>query len=220
MLSGFLPQLIVGTVVTLKLAACAAIIGIVLGVLIALGELSRITPLRWLCTQFGIIIRGLPEILVLFLIYFGGTWILNQCLGPNTSLDSFVAGVIALALLFASYASQVIRGGLLAIPKGQIDAAHAFAFNNFQTFFYIIFPQLWRFILPGLGNLWFVLLKDTALVSLIGLAELLNTTQSAAEYTREPFTFYFTAAIIYLILTSVSQLVLNKITKYSYRYDS
>ncbi|MCW9053331.1 MAG: ABC transporter permease subunit, partial [Motiliproteus sp.] len=125
----------------------------------------------------------------------------------------FVAGVTALSIAFGAYATEVFRGAIQEIPKGQREAAIALGMSRFQTFRRIILPQVWRLALPGLGNLFLVLLKDTALVSVIGLNELMRQTVVAVGNTKEPFTFYFAAAMVYLLMTSISMLGLHFLEK-------
>lgn len=207
---GFFQQLAIGASVTLQLALCALILGLIFGLIGALAENSRISIIRAIATVFISGVRGLPELVVIFFVYFGGTLFFTKLVGHYVNVSSFIAGVLALALLFGSYASQTFRGSFLAVPKGQTEAARALGLNPLQIFLHIQLPQAWRHALPGLGNLWLVLLKDTALVSLIGLADLMNKAQIASSTTHKPFTFYLIAAVFYLFMTSISQLVLYK----------
>lgn len=215
MLDGFLTQLLIGTWVTIKLACSALVLGLISGIIGMLGENSKITYLRYLCIGFIGLLRGLPELLVLFFIYFGSGYLLSKLLGRYIEVTSFTAGTIALGLIFGAYASQVFRGAFLTIPKGQYEAAQALGIHPAQIFWRILLPQAWRYALPGLGNLWFVLLKDTALVSLIGLADLMNNAQIAASSTQKPFTFFLATACIYLILTTLSQYIFDYLSRRS-----
>jgi polar amino acid transport system permease protein len=122
-------------------------------------------------------------------------------------ISAFAAGVTALSIAFGAYATEVFRAALMELPRGQWESAYAMGMTRRQTFFCIILPQVWRLALPGLGNLFQVLLKDTALVSVVGLDELMRQAYVASGYTKEPFTFYLTAAFIYLGLTAVATLV-------------
>lgn len=209
MLHAYLLQLILGLGVTLKVAVYALIFGLILGLLGALCEFSKHTWIRYTFITFNTIIRGVPELLVLFFIYFGSAEVLNHLFNNQVAVSSFAAGVIALGLIFGAYASQTLRGAFLAVPTGQIEAAKALGLNRRQSFSLILLPQAWRHALPGLGNLWLVLLKDTALVSLIGLSDLMMRTQAAAVTTQQPFTFYLAAATIYLMITSISELLMT-----------
>jgi len=217
-LDGFLAQLLIGTGVTIKLAGCSLLLGLCLGLLGMIAEQSKIRLIRYLSHTIISLLRGLPELLVLFFIYFGSGFILTQLLGHYVEVTSFTAGVIGLGLIFAAYASQTFRGAFLAIPAGQTEAAKALGLSSLRIFGQILLPQALRHALPGLSNLWYVLLKDTALVSLIGLADLMNNAQIAASSTQKPFTYFALTGLIYLFLTSVSQYFLNRIIYFSNRH--
>ena len=210
--NGFLLQLFLGTLTTIKLALCATLLGLSVGLLGALLESIPFIWIRYPLISFIFIIRSLPELLVLFFIYFGVTAILSQLFTHYVDINPFIAGTIALGCIFGAYASQVFRGAFLAIDPGQIDAGAAIGFTPSQIFVRIKLPQAWRHALPGLSNLWLVLLKDTSIVSLIGLTDLMGQAKIAASTTHEAFTFYLTAAGIYLFITSLSQKILNFFT--------
>lgn len=214
-LAGFGQQLLLGAAMTLQLALAALIAGLVLGLFGAIGRLSAFAPARAIAGAYTTIVRGLPELLVVLIIYFGSSRLLSAAAAAFghdgfVELSPFAAGVIALGLTFGAYATEVFRGAILAIPKGQIEAAHAFGMGRWLTFRRIVLPQLWRIALPGLGNLFLVLLKDTSLVSVIGLEELMRKTQIAVGFTREPFTFYLSAAVLYLLMTVIAMAALHR----------
>lgn len=217
-IDGFLLQILLGTLVTIKLACAAAVFGMMVGLVGALLESIPILWLRYLAASIIFIVRGLPELLVLFFIYFGLAALLSQMLHHYVDISPFVAGVVALGLIFGSYASQVFRGAFLAIDPGQIAAGKAMGFSRSQIFLRIQLPQAWRHAIPGLGNLWLVLLKDTAIVTLIGLTDMMNRAKIAASTTHQPFTFYLIAALIYLIITSISQQIINLFNARANRY--
>jgi His/Glu/Gln/Arg/opine family amino acid ABC transporter permease subunit len=217
-IDGFFLQILAGVVITIKLACCAALVGMMIGLFGSLLESIRTPWLRYTAASFIFIIRGLPELLVLFFIYFGITAILSNLFHHYINISAFAAGVIALGLIFGAYASQVFRGAYLAVETGQIDAGRALGLDQRQIFIYIQLPQAWRHALPGLGNLWLVLLKDTAIVSLIGLSDIMNQAKIAASTTHQPFTFYLIAALMYLVITSLSQQVLNRLSIRANRY--
>lgn len=204
-LDGYLPQLLLGLLMTIKVALCALVFGLSMGFIGAIAESSKIKIWRSIFIVWHAIIRGVPELLIIFFIYFGAAEVINHFFGQSINVSSFWAGVIALGFIFGAYSSQTLRGAFLAIPPGQIEAAKALGLGRWQTFRLILLPQAWRHALPGLGNLWLVLLKDTALVSLIGLADIMMKAQGAAINTAKPFTFYLIAALAYLLLTSVSE---------------
>lgn len=217
-INGFILQLLSGTLITIKVAICSATIGMMIGLIAALFESLPVSLLRYPVTSIIFMIRGLPELLVLFFIYFGVAAILANVFHHYVDISSFVAGVTALSLIFGSYASQVFRGAFAAIDHGQIDAGRAMGFTRWQIFTRIEIPQAWRHALPGIGNLWLVLLKDTAIVMLIGLPDLMSEAKIAASTTHQPFTFYLIAAVIYLLITSLSQKIIQYFTIRANRY--
>ncbi|MCC3701092.1 arginine ABC transporter permease ArtQ [Rouxiella badensis] len=221
---------------TVGLAICALILGLFLAMLFAVWESSPWKPLSWLGTAWVTILRGLPEILVVLFIYFGSSQLLltlsdgfdlNLYLFQipvklpldNFEVSPFVCGVIALSLLYSAYASQTLRGALKAVPQGQWESGQALGMRKTAIFFRLIMPQMWRHALPGLGNQWLVLLKDTALVSLISVNDLMLQTKSIATRTQQPFTWYVTAAAIYLVVTLFSQFVIKRIELRTTRFE-
>ncbi len=207
-LHGFGPALAAGALMTVKLALSALCLGLVLGLLGALAKTSPFKPLRWIGGTYSTIVRGVPELLWVLFIYFGSVTLMSQLgelLGmPGLELSAFSAGVIALGLCFGAYATEVFRGALLAIPKGHREAGMALGLSKGRIFSRLVLPQMWRIALPGLGNLFMILMKDTALVSVIGLEEIMRQAQNGVTTTKEPFTFYLVAALIYLGLTIVA----------------
>lgn len=234
-------MLLDAALMTLGLAIVSLIGGLLLALLLSAAELSRYIWLRWPVATLTTFIRGLPEILVVLFIYFGSSQLLllladginlacatvlpgqSGCRAPwdYVEMSPFWCGVLALALLFASYATQTLRAALKAVPKGQRQAAQALGLPAGHIFLRIVLPQAWRHALPGLGNQWLVLLKDTALVSLIGVNDLMRQSQLAvASPSSEhgPFTWYAVAAGIYLVITLVSGRVLEYLRQRSFRY--
>lgn len=222
--------------ITVGLALCSLLLGLVLAMLFAVWESVRFRPLALLGTAQVTLLRGLPEILVVLFIYFGSSqlllWLsdgipLNlgfttltlQLNIDNFEVSPFLCGVLALALLYAAYGSQTLRGALKAVPQGQREAGMALGLSKTHIFFRLVMPQMWRHALPGLGNQWLVLLKDTALVSLISVNDLMLQTKSIATRTQEPFTWYCVAAAIYLLITLLSQSVLKHIESRTTRFE-
>lgn len=204
-LYGFGPALAAGTLMTVQLALSALCLGLVLGLLGALAKTSPYKPLQWLGGFYSTLVRGVPELLWVLLIYFGTVSLMSK-LGdllniPGLELSAFSAGVIALGLCFGAYATEVFRGAILAIPKGHREAGLALGLSKARIFSRLILPQMWRIALPGLGNLFMILMKDTALVSVIGLEEIMRHSQIAVTVSKQPFTFYMVAAFMYLGLT-------------------
>jgi His/Glu/Gln/Arg/opine family amino acid ABC transporter permease subunit len=207
---GFGPALAAGALMTVKLALSALCLGLVLGLLGALAKTSPYKSLQWLGGTYSTLVRGIPELLWVLLIYFG-TVNLMRSLGeafgkPDLELNAFAAGVIALGLCFGAYATEVFRGAILAIPKGHREAGMALGMSTSRIFIKLIMPQMWRIALPGLGNLFMILMKDTALVSVIGLEEIMRHSQIAVSFTKQAFTFYMVAAFMYLGLTALAMI--------------
>ncbi len=204
-LSGFGPALLEGTWMTIRLSLTSVLLGLLLGLLGASAKISERRSLRAAGGFYTSLVRGVPETLWVLMAYYGTTslmnWLGSYFGNPYLTLSPFVAGTIALGLCFGAYATEVFRGALLSIPPGQREAGLALGMSPLRIFWRITLPQLWRVALPGLGNLYMILLKDTALVSLISLEEVMRKAQVAANATKEPFTFYFMAALIYLALT-------------------
>ncbi len=208
-LHGFGHLLLAGTWITIKLAFTSLFFGLILGLLGAAAKLSPIRALRWIATTYTTLIRGIPELLLVLIIYFGTTEILLRLFDQYIEISAFAAGVTALSIAFGAYATEVFRSALQEIPKGQRESAMAMGLNRWQTFTRVLMPQLWRIAIPGLGNLFLVLLKDTALVSVIGLDDLMRQAYVAAGFTKLPFTFYLAAAFIYLLLTIIFMQVIR-----------
>ena len=214
---GWGDELLAGLGVTLQLAATTLPLGLVLGFVVAALSLSRRPVLRAMGWGYTTVMRGMPEILTLFIVYNGLGLGLNRLLdafapqiGP-VDFPPFAAGVIALALVFAAFAAEVLRGAFQSVPEGQILAGLSIGMTSAQVFWRIKLPQLWRFALPGMGNLWLNLLKDTALVSVIALDDLMRATKVAVGVTKQPFTFYLAACLIYWALCLGSELVLARL---------
>lgn len=217
-LEGFGNLLFVGTLLTLQLALASLLLGLVFGLLGAAMKLSRFRVLRLLAEIYTVVIRGVPELIVILFIYFGGVILLNglaKRLGYDGYIDisAFAAGVTALSLTFGAYSTEIFRGAMRAVPKDQIEAARAIGLGPVMTFRRILLPQVWRFALPGLGNTFLIILKETALVSAIGLNELMRNTEIAVGFTKKPFTFFLFAALIYLAITFCATLIQRELEK-------
>ncbi len=209
LLLGFGAQLAAGTLVTAGLAVASLAGGLLLGIAGAAARMSRRRLLRAAVQAYTTAVRGVPELLVVLIVYFGASAAIGRVaalfgLTGFFELNPFLAGVTALSLTFGAYATEVLRGAFLALPGGQVEAACALGLTRMGAFRHVLLPQVWRAALPGLGNLFLVLLKDTSLVSVVGLDELMRKSALAVSYTQQPFTFYLAAAVIYLAMTAVS----------------
>ncbi len=209
---GWGPALLAGAGMTVLVSIAGLAIGAALGSLVAWGRLSGARIGGAIGEGYAALFRGLPELLVIYFVYFGSSALLTnvaQALGYEGFLGvpPFVAGALAVGVISGAYQAEVFRGAYLAIAKGELEAARAVGMGRWLMFRRIIAPQVLRFAIPGLGNLWQVALKDSSLISVTGLAELMRQSQVAAGSTREPFVFYVAGGVLYLLLTSVSDRV-------------
>lgn len=229
MLQGYEVALIEGAVVTLKVALWSLLLALILGLAGALAKLSSIKLLRWLATGYTTVIRGIPDLILMMLIFFGGQVLLNNSLvtfqewvsdsrfqeswlstlPDYIEISPFVAGILTIGFIFGAYMTETFRGAMLAVDKGELEAARAYGMSSTLVLRRILLPQLMRHALPGLGNNWLVLLKTTALVSIIGLDDIVRKASLAAGATQLPFTFYFAVALVFLLFTAVSSLLLS-----------
>ena len=205
----FLSLMLTAALMTLGLAVCSLILGLFLSLIFSVLEANRFVGKP--TAVFIALLRGLPEILVVLLVYFGSTELVEMLTGEYIEFGAFGCGVFALSLIFAAYASQTLRGAIQAIPKGQWESGAALGLSKRYTFIHIVMPQVWRHALPGLSNQWLVLLKDTALVSLIGVDDLMRQADLINTNTHQPFTWYGMAALIYLAVTLISQVGIRKL---------
>ena len=204
-----------GSVMTVGVSLAALLVSVVLGLAGAAAKLSGRPALVALATIYTTLIRGIPELVLMLLIFYGGSIGLNhlmESLGSETVIDinPFVAGVLTIGFIYGAFMTETFRGALLAIPKGQAEAAWAFGMSRSQTFIRITAPQMVRYALPGFTNNWLVLIKSTALVSLIGLQEMTYLSKQASAATRSPFAFFLFTAALFLVFTSASLWVLRK----------
>jgi octopine/nopaline transport system permease protein len=201
--------LLVAAGTTLALALCGFLVGAVLGGVAAAAKLSGLAPLRLVADGYTTLLRGVPDLLVIYLMYFGGSAALGRLAGlfgatGFVGVPAFGVGVAALGIISGAYQAEVFRGAYLALERGQIEAARAVGMHRGLMLRRVVAPLVARTALPGLGNVWQILLKDSALVSVTGLVELLRQAQVGAGSTRQPFTFYLAAGALYLAITSLS----------------
>ncbi len=212
MLYGFSHVIFQGAIVTLELAITSVLLSVIIGLLGAGGKLSGSKPLAFFFECYTTLIRGVPDLVLMLLIFYGLQIALNAVTDAfgmaQIDIDPMVAGIITLGFIYGAYFTETFRGAFLAVPKGQIEAATAFGFTGWQIFNRILFPSMMRFALPGIGNNWQVILKATALVSLLGLEDVVKATQLAGKSTWQPFYFAIVCGLIYLVFTTVSNGVL------------
>lgn len=215
MLHGYLPAILGGLVLTLQVSAASLAIACVFGLIGATAKLSGSRAARWSADIYTTLIRGLPELVLMLLIFYGGQMVVNNLAEKYgwgyIDIPPFLAGTLTIGFIFGAYLTETFRGAILAVPRGQSEAGMAYALTQRQVLFRIVLPQMVRHAIPGFANNWLIMLKASALVSLIGLNDMVNRAGLAAASTREPFTFYMAVAVIYLILTSVSIFLLSRL---------
>jgi len=212
-MKGFGPLLLEGAWMTVKLSILSLLLSVLLGLIGASAKLSSVKLLRIPAQLYTTLIRGVPDLVLMLLIFYSlQTWLtgITQALDwEYIEINPFVAGIITLGFIYGAYFTETFRGAMLAVPRGQVEAATAYGLSRTQRFCFVVFPQMMRFALPGIGNNWMVILKATALVSIIGLADLVKAAQDAGKSTYQLFYFLVLAALIYLVITSTSNYVLR-----------
>ncbi len=213
----YLPSILSGALLTLELALLSLFMALVLGLTGAAAKLSKIAPARWTATLYTTVMRGVPDLVMMLLVFYGGQILVNEVgdrLGWDyVEIDPFVAGFVTIGVIFGAYFTETFRGAFQSVPAGQLEAGAAYGMSRWQVFARILFPQMLRFALPGVGNNWLVLLKSTAIVSMIGLSDMTWLADQAGRSTREPFLFYMVVCVLYLLMTAVSGVVLDWLTR-------
>lgn len=217
MLYGYLPAILEGLASTLKVAASSLAIACVFGLIGAAAKLSDSRVARGLAGTYTTLIRGLPELVLMLLIFFGGQALLNAVVartgGEYIDVNPFIAGTLTIGFIFGAYLTETFRGAILAIPRGQMEAGAAYGLSPLQVLVRITLPQMVRHAIPGFANNWLVMVKATALVSIIGLDDMVHRANMAASATRAPFTFYAAVGLLYLAVTTVSIIALHFLEK-------
>lgn len=217
----YAPLLASGALVTVALALCSLALATLLGALGAAGRLGSSRLGRNLALAYTTLVRGVPDLVMLLLIYFGGQRLMNQVAGlfgaaAGASLSPFLAGVLGIGFIYGAYLTETFRGAYLTVPPGQIDAARALGLRPLPVLWTVTIPQLIRFALPGYANVWQVLVKSTAVVSVIGLKDLVGLANDAGKTTREPFAFFAAVLLGYLFFTWGSTTIFARVeTRYA-----
>lgn len=206
---GWGDELLIATLMTITVSILSMGLGLFLAVITVWAKLITNKFTRFIANFYTTVVRGVPELLIIYLIFFGGNSIIMgiaKIFGYNKyiELNALTIGTIAIAFISATYSSEVIRAAYLAVNKGQSEAAKALGLNKFQIFFRVIGPQILRHALPGIGNVWQITLKDTSLISVTGLVEIMRQSRIASNVEHSPLTFLITAALLYLFLTTFS----------------
>ena len=219
MLHGYGSSILDGAWLTVNLALTSMALAVALGLV---GAAFRLSPVKWLARLgegYTTVIRGIPDLVLILLIFYGGQDLINRIAlaldyTGYIDINPFIAGVCTMGFIFGAYLSETFRGAFMAIPAGQAEAGMAYGMSRSQVFWRILVPQMIRLALPGFTNNWLVLTKSTALISVVGLQDMMFKAKNAADATHEPFTFFLAVAVLYLMLTSVSLLVLRYLEKH------
>lgn len=218
-------RLFQGALMTAELALSSLLLALLVGLVVASMRLARLRPIKGLALLYTTIIRGIPDLVMMILLFYGGQWLVNMAmdwlnglLGTRyfVNVNAFVAGAGTLGIIYGAYMAETFRGAFLAVDAGQIEAARAYGMSPRQCFFRIRFPLMMRHALPGLNNTWLVLLKSTALVSIIGLVDMVRIAEQATTDTHKPFLFLIPVALSYLAITTISELIVRRLQK---RYE-
>ncbi|WP_154124023.1 ABC transporter permease [Grimontia hollisae] len=221
-LHGYGPSIFMGAILTVELAVLSAVIAVLLGLVTAMARLSKNRVARGVATLYSTVVRGVPDLVLMLLIFFGAQIMMNNIsdwlyeqygIDVFFNIDEFTAGVSTIGFIFGAYMAETFRGAFLAVDRGQLEAGTAYGMSPWMIFRRIMFPQMMRHALPGIGNNWLVLVKTTALVSVIGLADMTRLAKEAAGAVNEPFKFFIPVAIVYLLITSVSELGLKRLER-------
>lgn len=216
---GWIGALLRGATVTIMVGIGAMLLGLVIGIVCGLLKWGRVRPLNWIVEIYTTVVRGVPELLIIYLLFFSSVELVARIgsafgwAGLADTAYPFLIGVIAIGAISGSYSTEVVRGALAAIPKGHLEAARALGMPSRRIFRKIILPQMLRIAVPGMNNVWQATIKDTALISVVGLQELMRTAFIGAGSTRNPFIFYLIAGVIYLIITFISQFGFKRVER-------
>lgn len=232
-LYGYREIFLEGAWLTLQVALLSLLLAVALGLIAALAKISHSTMLKSIATLYTTVIRGIPDLVLMLLIFYGGQILINNVfysfnewinetvtqyypdheatsyLPSYIDISPYFAGIATIGFIFGAYMAETFRGAIQAVDKGQLEAAVAYGMNKYKRFFRVMFPQMMRHALPGLGNNWLVLLKTTALVSVIGLQDMVKIAGDASGSTQKPFTFYLVVAFVFLFYTAISTFALK-----------
>ena len=222
--TGWGDELFRATLMTIAVSITAMLIGFSFAAIFTPLKLSKFKSLNLIANIYTTVIRGVPELLVIYLFFFGGSgaiMFVASMFGYNEyiEINAFITGSFAIGIISGAYSTEVFRGAIQSIDKGQFEAAKVLGFSKFKQFYKIILPQMLRLAIPNLSNVWQITLKDTSLISVTGLVEIMRQSYIAAGSTRDPLFFYSFAAVLYLLLTFLSMKLINKLeVKYSRGY--
>ena len=215
--TGYGDELLAGVFITIRLALLSFLLALILGVVLGFVALAKNRLLQAFWRTYASVFMGVPSILIVFFLYFNAPGLLKSAFNLRVDVTPFVAGVSALAIVYAAYVGEAVRGAVLNIPRGQWDAAHALGLKNLSMWWLVILPQIWRIALPGVTNIWMTTLKDTALVSLVGLTDLVRMADIAAAATQEPFLFYVVAGLVFVVFSGLTMAGSVRLGRWAFR---
>ena len=222
--TGWGDELLIATMMTIAVSITAMFIGFLFALIFTPLKLSKSKFLNLIGNCYTTVIRGVPELLVIYLFFFGGSgavMYVASIFGYNEyiEINAFITGSFAIGIISGAYSTEVFRGAIQSIDKGQFEASKVLGLKKPVHFFKVIMPQMLRLAIPNLSNVWQITLKDTSLISVTGLVEIMRQSYIAAGSTRDPLFFYSFAAVLYLLLTFISMKLINKLeVKYSRGY--
>lgn len=201
--AGYLGQMGAGAWVTMKVFLLSFLLSLITGTLFGLGRLSRLRPLRAVLAAYASIAMGVPSLLIIFIIYYGGSAVLTALFGFDRGFDlsPFASGVVAITMVNAVYVGELIQSAVRNLPAGQFEACDALNIPRHKAWRQVLLPQVFRLALPGLVNVWIVILKETSLVSIVGLHDLISVAKTVGGATREPFLFLVASGSFYVAIS-------------------
>lgn len=217
MVTEYLPLLAQGAALSLCVMLVSLAVALALGLVNALIKLFGPRWLRWVSTGYTTLVRGIPELVIMLLLFFGGEMLVNGALGllglGSLRFNTFISGVLAIGFVFGAYYTETFRGAFLTVERGQLEAAMAYGMSPGQVFRRVLLPQMLSFAIPGINNNWLGLMKASALVSILGLEDMVWLAEQAGRATQKPFLFYFLVALIYMAITAISSWGFSRLSR-------
>ena len=217
MVTEYLPLLAQGAALSLCVMLVSLAVALALGLVNALIKLFGPRWLRWVSTGYTTLVRGIPELVIMLLLFFGGEMLVNGALGllglGPLRFNTFMSGVLAIGFVFGAYYTETFRGAFLTVERGQLEAAMAYGMSPGQVFRRVLLPQMLSFAIPGINNNWLGLMKASALVSILGLEDMVWLAEQAGRATQKPFLFYFLVALIYMAITAISSWGFSRLSR-------
>ncbi|NWA20800.1 ABC transporter permease [Serratia liquefaciens] len=217
MVTEYLPLLAQGAALSLCVMLLSLAVALALGLVNALIKLFGPRWLRWVSTGYTTLVRGIPELVIMLLLFFGGEMLVNGALGllglGPLLFNTFISGVLAIGFVFGAYYTETFRGAFLTVERGQLEAAMAYGMSPGQVFRRVLLPQMLSFAIPGINNNWLGLMKASALVSILGLEDMVWLAEQAGRATQKPFLFYFLVALIYMAITAISSWGFSRLSR-------